>query len=226
MRTTHVSYWAKYGGGLAKASNILHAAVSETPAAAREGHGGSRLNLTQEDILHETQAVARRKRSALGPDAVSYEALGLFGETVAENMAWRWATSILFLVRMAGKRGREDISGPSTRAGTAENGDGLHDTQHVGTSWMDRSMRMHIVRRCSRYSSPSSGRNSPGVGRSIQYKDTWDALRSNLGCRRAFAIFHLFVGALSNIRWRGELLEEPIQFRPGVRQGGVEMPTM
>lgn len=67
---------------MAKAA--LHRAVSETGATARGGHGSPPpLNFSAEDVLTETQTLAKRKRSAPGPDAVPREVLGLIGKETA-----------------------------------------------------------------------------------------------------------------------------------------------
>lgn len=115
MRTIHDHYEGKYGGGRDTANAALAAlrkALPETQAKARDGQGGHPLTM-------ETRALAKRKSSAPGPDAVL---LGLIGEATPGVMATAltnscadmgtqdipqiWAQSILSLNPKAGKGGR------------------------------------------------------------------------------------------------------------------------
>lgn len=61
---------------------------------------------------------------------------------------------------------------------------------------------------------------------SIDFDNTWKALKAKLGCRRALPLFRLLFGASCNISWCGEVPEDPIDCRQGGRQALWKMPTV
>lgn len=176
VRTTHDHYEGKYGGGKDSAKAALHNAVSETWATARDGHGGSPLTFTREDILTETQALAKRKRSAPGPDAVSYEILGLIGKKTAEVTAtalteWCadmgtqdlpqiWAQCILSLIPKAGKGKHMEPASHRSCVGYPEHGCGPHSAQDASRPFegfcerLRISSRRHCQGGCHAHTSP------------------------------------------------------------------------
>lgn len=79
-RTSKSSVLARQGSGLLRP-------LSEIRAAALERDGGPPLIITTDGVMEVLSTLSRHKGSAIGPDALTYEVLALWGEDTAAVMA-------------------------------------------------------------------------------------------------------------------------------------------
>lgn len=90
-RRRRLQLWAKmgkYGDDGSPTQGALCMAVSETLAAALDGHAGAPLRINEDDTLSSAMALGRRLGKVPGPDGVHCETLQLVcGRTVARKTA-------------------------------------------------------------------------------------------------------------------------------------------